>query len=210
MNPLKDLPCDSDVTFALRNDLRPGDMGALISLHGTVYARECGFDSTFEAKVAHLLGEFVHDRTDRDGFWIADWEGHLAGSIAIIRHSERDAQLCWLLVEPSARSLGLGRRLLRAAVEFCRGCEYEYVFLRSFRSLTAASNLFRSVGFEKVHERPIERWGVAVVEECYVLHPFGRRHPSPGALALVDQAGSLAPAWKPCQESNRDENSQRQ
>jgi ribosomal protein S18 acetylase RimI-like enzyme len=207
MNSLKDLPSDSDVTFALRNDLRPGDLGALISLHGTVYAREFGFDSTFEAHVARLLGEFVHERTDHDGFWIAERGVCLVGSIAVVGRSGRDCELCWLLVEPSARSLGLGRRLLHAAVEFCRGCRYEYVSLRSFRVLTAASHLFRSVGFEKVAEKPRERWGVAVVEECYALHPFGRRHPSPGALAFVDQAGSLTPARKPYQESNSDENS---
>jgi ribosomal protein S18 acetylase RimI-like enzyme len=183
MNSRKDLSSDSDATFALRNDPRPGDLGAVISLHGTVYARECGFDSTFEVHVARLLAEFVHERTDRDGLWIAGRDGGLVGSIAVVGRSGRDAQLCWLLVEPSARSLGLGRRLLDAAVAFCRRCEYEYVFLRSFRVLTAASYLFRSIGFEKVAERPSECWGVAMIEECYALHPFGRRHPSPGALA---------------------------
>ena len=183
MNLLKDLPSDSDVTFALRTDLRPGELGALISLHGTVYARECGFDATFEVHVARLLGEFIHERTDRDGLWIAEREGCLVGSIAIVGRSGRDAQLCWLLVEPSARSSGLGRRLLHTAVEFCRRCEYEYVFFRSFRVLTAAPRLFRSVGFEKVGERSSKRWGVAMVEECYVLHPVGQRHPSPRELA---------------------------
>jgi N-acetylglutamate synthase-like GNAT family acetyltransferase len=183
MNPLEAPPSDSTTTFALRNELRPGDLGSLVSLHGIVYARECGFDSTFEAHVARLLGEFVDARTDCDQFWIAEWEGRLVGCIAIVSHSERDAQLCWLLVDPSARKSGLGRKLLHEAVVFCRRCRYEYVFLRSFRVLVAASHLFRSVGFEKVAERPSERWGVAVVEEWYVLHPFGRRHPSPNELA---------------------------
>ena len=183
MNLLEDLPSDSGVTFELQNDLRPGDLGALVALHGTVYARECGFDSTFEAHVARLLGEFVHARTERDHLWIAEWQGCLVGSIAIVSHSERDAQLCWLLVDPSARSLGLGKRLLHEAVASCRCRRYEYVFLRSFSGLTIASRLFQSVGFEKVEERPSERWGVVVVEEWYVLHPFRRRHPSPNELA---------------------------
>jgi ribosomal protein S18 acetylase RimI-like enzyme len=183
MNTLEDPLSDSATAFALRHDLRPGDLGALVSLHGTAYARECGFDSTFEAHVARLLGEFVPARTERDRLWIAERGGRLAGSIAIVSHSEKDAQLRWLLVDPSSRSLGLGRRLLHEAVAFCRRCEYEYVFLRTIRVLTAASHLFRSVGFGKVGERPGERWGVAVVEEWYVLHPLGRRHPSPGELA---------------------------
>jgi ribosomal protein S18 acetylase RimI-like enzyme len=179
MNSLEAALSDSDVTFALRNDLRPGDLGAVIAVHGTVYARECGFDSTFEAHVACSLGEFIHARTTGDQLWIAEREGRLVGSIAIVSHSERDAQLCWLLVDPSARSLGLGSRLLQEAVAFCRCRKYEYVFLRSFRVLAAASRLFRLVGFEKVQERPSERWGVAVIEEWYVLHAFGRRNPSP-------------------------------
>ena len=183
MNLLEDLPSDSGVTFELRSDLRPGDLGALVALHGTVYARECGFDSTFEAHIARHLGEFVQARTDCDQLWIAEWEGRLAGSIAIVSHSERDAQLCWLLVDPPARSMGLGKRLLHEAVAFCRRCSYEYVFLRSFSGLTIASRLFQSVGFEKVEERPSERWGVVVVAEWYVLHPFRRRHPSPNELA---------------------------
>lgn len=173
MIPLEDVPSDSDVTFTLRSDLRPGDLGTLVSLHGSVYARECGFDSTFEAHVARLLGEFIHERTDRDRLWIVERERHLVGSIAVVGRSGRDSQLCWLLVEPSARSLGLGRRLLHAAIEFCRRCRYEYVFLQSFSVLTAASRLFRSIGFEKVEERPSERWGVPVIEEWYALHPFG-------------------------------------
>jgi GNAT superfamily N-acetyltransferase len=163
------------MTLALRHDLRPGELGALVSLHGTVYARECGFDSTFEADIARLLGEFIHARTELDRLWIAEWEGRLVGSIAIVSHSERDAQLCWLLVDPSARSLGLGRRLITEAIAFCRHRGYEYVFLRNVRGLTAASHLFQAVGFEKVAERATDRWGVDMVEEWYVLHPFRQR-----------------------------------
>jgi GNAT superfamily N-acetyltransferase len=98
-------------------------------------------------------------------------------------HSERDAQLCWLLVDPPARSVGLGKRQIHEAVAFCRRYRYEYVFLRSFSGLAIASRLFQSVGFEKVEQRPSERWGVVVVEEWYVLHPFGRRYPSRTELA---------------------------
>jgi N-acetylglutamate synthase-like GNAT family acetyltransferase len=178
MNPLGGLSCDPAITFELRSYLRPGDLGAIVSLHGTIYADECGFDPTFEADIARLLGEFVQSRTELDRFWIAERDGRIVGSIAIISHSGKDAQLCWLLVDPSARFMGLGKRLLNEAVAFCHRCEYEYVFLRNLSELTAASHLFQSVGFEKVAERASERWGAAIVEEWYVLHPFGRRHVS--------------------------------
>jgi GNAT superfamily N-acetyltransferase len=178
MDRLEERQANSAVAFVLRHDLRPGDLGALICLHGTIYARECGCDSTFEAHIASLLGEFVQGRTDRDRLWIAEREGRLAGSVAIVSHSQRDAQLCWFLVEPSARSLGLGTRLLREAAAFCRHWEYECVFLRNLSVLTTASRLIRSVGFEKVDARPNKRWGVTLVEELYVLHPLGKSHPT--------------------------------
>jgi ribosomal protein S18 acetylase RimI-like enzyme len=177
MNPHEGLPSDPAMSFELRSDLRPGDLGAIVSLHGAIYAKECGFDPTFEADIARLLGEFVKARTDLDRLWIAERDGRVVGSIAIISHSGKDAQLCWLLVDPSARSMGLGRRLLNEAIAFCRRCEYEYVFLRNVNRLTAASHLFQSVGFEKVAERSSERWGTAIVEEWYVLHPFGQHLP---------------------------------
>jgi N-acetylglutamate synthase-like GNAT family acetyltransferase len=173
------------MAFALRNDIRAGDLGTLVSLHGVVYARECGFDPTFEAHVARLVGEFVNTQTDRDRLWIAEWQGCLVGSVAIVSRSPKDAELCWLLVHPSARFVGLGSRLLHEAVAFCLHRGFEYVFLRTISALTAAARLFRSVGFEKVQQRPGERWGVAVIEEWYALHPFGRRHPLPGQLGQI-------------------------
>ncbi len=183
MNPLEDVPSDSARTFTLRHDLRPGDLGTIVSLHAIVYAQECGFDSTFEADIARLLGDFIASRTELDRLWIAEWQGRVVGSIAIVNHSGKDAQLCWFLVAPSARSMGLGRKLLHEAVAFCRRCEYEYVFLRNVRVLTTASHLFRSFGFEKVAERASERWGIAMVEEWFVLHPFGRRRFWPSELS---------------------------
>jgi GNAT superfamily N-acetyltransferase len=182
MKPLASPAPEFADRFDLRNNLKPGDLGAIISLHGLLYAQECGFDSTFEAYVARLLGDFVNAQTERDRLWIAENKGRLAGSIAIVSHSGKDAQLCWFLVDPPVRSLGLGRRLLQEAVAFCRQWQYEYVFVRNFRVLTAASCLFQSVGFEKAGERLIERWGAAVVEELYVLYRFGERHSTPRVL----------------------------
>jgi N-acetylglutamate synthase-like GNAT family acetyltransferase len=192
MNPRSPSP-DLPIPFDLRNDFRPGDLGAIVSLHGIHYARESGFDSTFEAYVACLLGEFVNARTDRDQFWIAEWQRRIVGSIAMVSRSRRDAQLSWFLVDPSAGSLGLGSRLLHEAVAFCLHGEYEYVFVRNPSVLTTASRMFRSVGFEKVGESPSERWGVAVIEELYVLHLFGRRHLSPTELASSGRRNVFPP-----------------
>ncbi len=75
----------------------------------------------------------------------------------------------WYLVDPSARGLGLGRKLLHEAVAFCKECRYESVFLWTISALAAAARLYLSAGFEKVEQKPGTHWGVDVVEEKYVL-----------------------------------------
>jgi GNAT superfamily N-acetyltransferase len=169
MKPPSIPPPAQNPAFALRHDLKPGDLGTIIHLHGTVYAREYGFDLTFEAYVAGPLAEFVRTRTDRDRLWIAERGERIVGSIAIVGTSLREAQLRWFLVEPSARGLGLGKRLLQEAVAFSKQCGYTSVFLWTVSALTAAARLYRSVGFVKVQEMPGTQWGVVVVEEKYAL-----------------------------------------
>jgi ribosomal protein S18 acetylase RimI-like enzyme len=163
------LTAESAGDITLRHDLRPGDLGAIVQLHGTLYAREYGFDPTFEAYVAGPLAQFVLSRSDRDRLWLAEQAGRVVGCIAIVGAAEREAQLRWYLVDPSVRGRGLGARLLREAVAFCKERGYESAFLWTVAALRAAAHLYRSVGFEKVEERPGQRWGVGVVEERYVL-----------------------------------------
>ncbi len=158
--------------FALRHELKPGDLGSIVHLHGTIYAQEHGFDPTFEAYVAGPLAEFVRTRTDRDRLWLAERGERIVGCVAIVGASAQEAQLRWFLVDPSARGLGLGRALLHEAIEFCKSRAYESVFLWTVSALRAAAHLYRRVGFEKVEERSSRRWGVDVVEEKYVLQ-FG-------------------------------------
>ncbi|HEY7314661.1 MAG TPA: GNAT family N-acetyltransferase [Gemmataceae bacterium] len=167
------------VDFTLRHDLRPGDLGSIVHLHGTIYAREYGFDPTFEAYVAGPLAQFVLARTKRDRLWIAERGERLVGCIAIVAASPKEAQLRWFLVDPSARGCGLGKRLLQEAVGFCRERGYESIFLWTVSALTAAARLYRSVGFHKVEEKPGEQWGVAVVEEKYVRHEGRAQSPRP-------------------------------
>jgi GNAT superfamily N-acetyltransferase len=102
--------------FALRHALRPGDLGAVIRLHGAVYAREHGFDLAFEAYVAAGLAEFATAPSGRGRLWLAERGGELAGCVAVVEASETEAQLRWFLVAPHARGRGLGRYLLAEAV----------------------------------------------------------------------------------------------
>ncbi|HWG47379.1 MAG TPA: GNAT family N-acetyltransferase [Gemmataceae bacterium] len=159
--------------FALRHDLKPGDLGSIIHLHGTIYAREYGFDPTFEAYVAGPLAQFVLARTDRDRLWIAERGECIAGCIAIVGISQKEAQLRWFLVDPSARGSGLGKRLLSEALAFCWERGYESIFLWTVSALTTAARLYQAAGFRKIEEKPGKHWGVEGVEEKYMLHDGG-------------------------------------
>jgi GNAT superfamily N-acetyltransferase len=160
--------------ISLRHELRPGDLGSIVTMHGTIYAREYGFDSTFEAYVAGPMAEFVRSRSGRDRLWVAESEGRIVGCIAIVSTSGNQAQLRWFLVDPSARGLGLGKRLLREAVAFCKTCGYESIFLWTVSALTTAAGLYRWAGFSRVEGKPGKQWGIEVVEEKYVLDLAGR------------------------------------
>jgi GNAT superfamily N-acetyltransferase len=158
---------------SLRTAIRPGDVAALVQMHGTIYAREYGFDETFSTYVDRPLTQFALAPSPRDRLWIAERDRQIVGSIAIVGGESCEAQLRWFLVDPSMRGLGLGRRLLSEAISFAAGCRYETVFLWTVTTLTAAAHLYRAAGFIKVEEKP-GHWGVDVIEEKYVLQlPVG-------------------------------------
>lgn len=159
----------ADERTALRSEIRPGDIGAVVALHGIVYAKEYGFDPTFEAYVAGPLGEFVLRASPRERIWLAEREGRLVGCIAIVAASAEVAQLRWFLVAPNARGAGLGGRLIAEAVAFSHEAGYERIILWTVSALVDAARLYRAAGFERVESAPAARWGVAVVEEKYEL-----------------------------------------
>src|SRR5262245_9867051 len=155
--------------IALRTELRPGDLGRIVSLHGVIYARERGFDPTFEAYVAGPLAEFVRGGSRRERLWIAERGERLVGCVAIVAATPETAQLRWFLVDPSARGAGLGKRLIQEALAFCRQAGYADVILWTESVLKAAAHLYEAAGFRKTEEKAGRVWGVDLVEEKYEL-----------------------------------------
>src|SRR5262245_58734437 len=160
---------DTSDQIVIRTKLQPGDLGEVVRLHGVLYAREQGFDPTFEAYVAGPLATFVRTGSERERIWIAEREGRLVGCVAIVEASPGVAQLRWFLVAPEARGAGLGTRLLREAIAFARDQGNRSVVLWTVSALTAAARLYAAAGFRKVEEKPGTAWGVEVVEEKYEL-----------------------------------------
>jgi len=161
------LPFDGLVS--IRHDLRPGDVGYMTYLHGTLYAPEQGWDHTFDAYVAIPLAEFAKSKSPRECIWIVEKEGRIIGSAAIVKFSEKEAQLRWLLLHPEVRGRGLGRRLVEDALDFCRDVGYSSVFLWTVNTLPIAAQLYQSVGFKQTDELTHELWGSTVTEVRYEL-----------------------------------------
>ena len=160
---------EKEPKIEIRYDPRPGDLGYITYLHGILYANAYGFDHTFEAYVAGPLAEFVKSRTERERLWIVEKNGKIIGSVAIVKFSEQQAQLRWLLLHPDLRGYGIGRKLVEEAIEFCRNRGYVSIFLWTVSALTAASRLYKSVGFQLAEDKTRELWGTVVTEEKYEL-----------------------------------------
>lgn len=156
--------------WELRHDLKPGDIGYLIYLHGTLYTKEYKYDQSFEVYVAHGLVEFVHAYNPyRDRIWLAEINDQIVGSVAIVRTSKIEAQLRWFLVHPDYRGLGIGKNLILEAINFCKERKYKNVFLWTTSELTAASHLYSQAGFRKKEVKSHNIWGKFVTEERYDL-----------------------------------------
>ena len=146
----------------LRTEIRPGDLGYITYLHGTIYAAENQLDFTFEGYVAAGLADFARTYDEnKDRLWLAEIEDQIVGSIAIAGRAtvaDNSAQLRWFLVHPSARGSGLGKRLVQAAVEFCRDRRFDSIFLWTVSELLPA-HLYRAAGFRVTEEKTHEIWG---------------------------------------------------
>ncbi|MBI5252340.1 MAG: GNAT family N-acetyltransferase [Desulfomonile tiedjei] len=150
----------------------PGVVGKITELHAVYYSEHWGFDITFEAQVARELSLFLSNfQTDRDGFWVALLQGRFAGAIAIdgTLGTSEGARLRWFIVEPRFHGNGVGRELIRSAVEFCRNAGYHKVFLWTFRGLDAARKLYEQAGFTVTEESEVDQWGSRIVEQKFEM-----------------------------------------
>lgn len=158
-------------TVRLRHDLRPGDIGNIIHLHGVIYAAECDYNHEFEGYVCGTFQPFAASyRPGRDRLWVAETDsGVPAGSIAIVGHTETVAQLRWFLLEPSYRGRGLGQRMLKEALKFCRERGYRQVFLLTTSDQQTAIQMYKKAGFVNTDNKPVQMWGRSFTEERFEL-----------------------------------------
>ena len=127
---------------------RPGDLGWVVQRHGAVYAAEFGLDQAFEALVARIVADYAGNRDpEREAAWIAEVDGAPAGCVFCVRADETTAQLRLLLVEPWARGLGIGGRLVDEVLRFAASAGYTQVMLWTNDILADARHVYQRAGF---------------------------------------------------------------
>ena len=148
---------------------RPGDIGYVIHLHGALYAKEYGFNDTFDAYVAGGMATFIQKQSKNEHLWIAETQERFAGSIAIVHHDDQTAQLRWLIVEPKLRERGIGEQLVSQAVHFAKNNGYKAILLWTVDFLESARRLYANAEFQLTETKTSRIWGQNLTEECWKL-----------------------------------------
>jgi DNA-binding MarR family transcriptional regulator/GNAT superfamily N-acetyltransferase len=157
------------VPYILRTH-QPGDMGWVVYRHGILYAEEYAWDEQFEALVAEIVIGFIRNfDPKRERCWIAEMDGDNVGSVFVVKQSDTTAKLRLLLVDPKARGLGIGARLVNECLKFAQQVGYSKITLWTNSILTAARHIYQKAGFRLVNEQPHKSFGQDLVAETWEL-----------------------------------------
>ena len=149
---------------------QPGDMGWVVHRQGVLYAQEYGYDERFEALAAEIVAQFIqHYDARQERCWIAERDGEVAGSVFLVAKSRTTAKLRLLYVEPAARGLGIGSRLVGECVRFARQAGYKKIVLWTQSELDAARRIYKQAGFRVVRKKRHHSFSKDLVAETWEL-----------------------------------------
>ena len=157
--------------IVLRSHL-PGDMGMVVHLEGAGYVEQFGWDETFESLAARIVADFLANFDEaRERCWIAEMDGRHVGHVFLVRHPDQPdtAKLRLLYVDPAARGMGLGQRLVAECVRFAVAAGYWKITLWTQSVLTAAHRIYRAAGFRLLHEEPHHSFGKDLIGQTWEL-----------------------------------------
>jgi DNA-binding MarR family transcriptional regulator/N-acetylglutamate synthase-like GNAT family acetyltransferase len=155
------------VAYILRPP-QPGDMGWVVHRHGVLYAEEYGWDETFEALVAEIVAHFIKNYDPKcERCWIAEKDGENIGSVFLVKKDDTTAKLRLMLVEPKARGLGIGSRLVEECIRFARQAGYTRIVLWTNSVLTAARHMYAKAGFQLIEDEAHHSFGKDLMGETW-------------------------------------------
>ena len=183
------------VPYLLRQPV-PGDMGWVVARHGVLYGREHGWNERIEGLTAEIVAAFVANYdAKRECCWIAEREGENVGCVFLVKKSERVAQLRLLLVEPQARGLGIGARLVAECERFAHQAGYGKIMLWTHSILGAARHIYEQAGYRLVGTDRHDTFGPMLVGETWELTLMGAAEAKPTAATRAPKpAASSAPS----------------
>jgi DNA-binding MarR family transcriptional regulator/GNAT superfamily N-acetyltransferase len=156
-------------SYMLRSH-QPGDIGWIIHRHGVLYGEEYGLDQTFEALVARIAAGFIENfDAARERCWLAERDGAIVGSVLLVKESDEVGKLRLLYVEPAARGLGIGSRLVSECIRFARQARYRKITLWTNDVLVSARRIYQAAGFHLVSEEPHRSFGRDLVGQFWEL-----------------------------------------
>ncbi|WP_028932753.1 bifunctional helix-turn-helix transcriptional regulator/GNAT family N-acetyltransferase [Pseudonocardia spinosispora] len=157
-------------TVVLRSP-EPGDLGWVISRNGALYAREQGWGISYEALVATIVAEYASRPSDpREAGWIAEVDGRRVGAIFCMKDDDRTARLRLLLVDPAARGMGIGERLVGECLRFAGRSGYERITLWTVSTQHAARRIYERAGFTLDDESPFDGFGMPLTAQNWSRH----------------------------------------
>lgn len=164
---MSDQPAQAD---PILREPRPGDLGWVVERHAALYAQEYGWTGNFEAVCAQIIADFQNKFDPAsDRCWIAEVGGQRVGSAFLVKNADDVARLRLLLVEPSARGLGIGKRLTDECIRFARERGYQRITLWTHSILTAARHIYAQAGFKLTSSESKKSFGKDVVSEYWDL-----------------------------------------
>ena len=144
--------------ISIRHELRCGDLGRIVSLHGEAYEPLGGYGLRFEAYVAQTIAEYVLDNDCQGRIWLAERGDQLIGCTAVALRDGNAAQLRWVVVDPTSRGTGLGKALVGRALNYCRSEGRDSVYLYTTDGLPESRSLYEKIGFTIVSNETEELW----------------------------------------------------